>query len=207
MGDRDAIEVFSEWALKDRDLGMESGHADSVHGMLSIALQRLDGPFSAIDVGCGNGWVCRSLEQTDRCTEAVGVDGSEEMIKKAKSRGNGDFHHAFLPEWRPTRRFDLVHSMEFLYYLRDPISMISAIHDDWLKPGGVLVAGVDHYLENEDSLDWSEGLSVHMTTLSEVEWGQGMLDAGFEDVEIRRVGIKDGFVGTLAMIGTKPAST
>ena len=65
---------------------------------------------------------------------------------------------------------------------------------------------VDHYLENEDSLDWPVGLSVHMTTLSEEQWRQGMVDAGFEDVEMRRVGLKDGFVGTLAMIGTKPAS-
>ena len=96
--------------------------------------------------------------------------------------------------------------MEFLYYLREPLSMLSAIHDEWLEPGGTLVAGVDHYLENEDSLDWPVGLSVHMTTLSEEQWRQGMLDAGFEDVEMRRVGLKDGFVGTLAMIGTKPAS-
>ena len=206
MADRDATEVFSEWALRDRDLGMESGHAASVGEMLPIALSRLDGPFSAIDVGCGNGWVCRVLEQADGCTLAVGVDGSEEMIRKARSRGDGEFHHALLPEWRPERRFSLVHTMEFLYYLRDPLSMLSAIHDDWLEPGGVLVAGVDHYLENEDSLDWSIGLSVHMTTLSEGQWRQGMLDAGFVDVEVRRVGLKEGFVGTLAMFGTKSES-
>ena len=206
MAERDATEVFSEWALRARDLGRESGHAASVHEMLSIALSRLDGPCSAIDVGCGNGWVCRSLEQTEGCTSAVGVDGSEEMIRKARSRGDGEFHHALLPDWAPGRRFSLVHSMEFLYYLRDPLSMLSAIHDDWLEPGGTLVAGVDHYLENEDSLDWPVGLSVHMTTLSEEQWRQGMVDAGFEDVEMRRVGLKDGFVGTLAMIGTKPAS-
>ena len=173
MAERDATEVFSEWALRDRDLGMESGHAASVHEMLSIALSRLDGPFSAIDVGCGNGWVCRSLEQTEGCTSAVGVDGSEEMIRKARSRGDGEFHHALLPDWAPGRRFSLVHSMEFLYYLRDPLSMLSAIHDDWLEPGGALVAGVDHYLENEDSLDWPVGLSVHMTTLSEEQWRHG----------------------------------
>ena len=27
MTKRDATELFSEWALRDRDLGMESGHA------------------------------------------------------------------------------------------------------------------------------------------------------------------------------------
>ena len=37
--------------------------------------------------------------------------------------------------------------MEFLYYLDDPAGMISTIHDEWLENDGVLVAGVDHYLE------------------------------------------------------------
>ena len=75
MTDRDATEVFSEWALRDRDLGMESGHAASVGEMLSMALSRIDGPFSAIDVGCGNGWVCRALDEYEDCSSAVGVDG------------------------------------------------------------------------------------------------------------------------------------
>ena len=204
MAERDATEVFSEWALRDRDLGMESGHAASVEEMLSMALSRVDGPFSAADLGCGNGWVCRALEERVDCLSAMGVDGSEEMIRKARSRGDGEFHHIRLPGWKPPHKYDLVHSMEFLYYLHDPISMLSEVHDHWVAPGGTLVAGVDHYLENEDSLDWPMGLSVHMTTLSEAQWKQGMVDAGFENVETHRVGLKDGFVGTLAMIGTKP---
>jgi hypothetical protein len=43
-----------------------------------------------------------------------------------------------------------------------------------------------------------------MTTLSEEQWKQGMINAGFIDVETRRVGIKSGFVGTLAIFGRKP---
>jgi hypothetical protein len=59
MAIRDATDVFSEWALKNRDEGMESGHASSVNDMLNLAIPKLKTPFSAIDVGCGNGWVCR----------------------------------------------------------------------------------------------------------------------------------------------------
>ena len=55
---REATDVFSEWALRNRDEGMESGHANSVNEMLNIAIPMLDVPFSVIDVGCGNGWVC-----------------------------------------------------------------------------------------------------------------------------------------------------
>ena len=78
MTKRNATELFSEWALRDRDLGMESGHAASVGEMLSMALSRMEGPFSAIDVGCGNGWVCRALEDNEDCEVAIGVDGSED---------------------------------------------------------------------------------------------------------------------------------
>ena len=95
------------------------------------------------------------------------------------------------------------HSMEFLYYLKDPHSMLNMFHDTWLKSGGMMVAGVDHYLENEDSLSWPDALDVHMTTMSEAQWHEAMLGAGFVDVRMHRVGLKDGFVGTLVMIGRK----
>ena len=67
----------------------------------------------------------------------------------------------------------------------------------------MLVAGVDHYLENEDSLIWPDALNVHMTTLSIEQWKTAMLDAGFVGVEIHQVGQKEGFIGTLVLLGTK----
>jgi hypothetical protein len=96
--------------------------------------------------------------------------------------------------------------MEFLYYLHDPAAMLKTIHDEWLNDAGVMVAGVDHYLENEDSHGWPEALNVHMTMLSEDQWEDAMVAAGFTDVEMHRVAAKDGFVGTLVMIGTKASS-
>jgi hypothetical protein len=93
--------------------------------------------------------------------------------------------------------------MEFLYYLKDPLEMLKIFFNEWLNDKGVLIAGVDHYLENVESHEWPKSLNVHMTTLSEEQWRQGMVDAGFTDVETRRVGIKSGFVGTLAIYGRK----
>ena len=79
--------------------------------------------------------------------------------------------------------------------------MISTIHDKWLEDGGVLVAGVDHYLEHEESLTWPEHVGVHMTTLSMQEWENAMKNAGFKDIQIHQVAAKEGFVGTLVMLG------
>jgi trans-aconitate methyltransferase len=204
---RDATDVFSEWAGKGKDEGMERGHAASVEEMLDLALATNDlsqRPFTAIDIGCGNGWVVRKLQELENCQAAGGVDGSISMIEKARSIDpEGDYSIAKLPQWQPNNPVDFIHSMEFLYYLNDPISMIKIIHDNWLKSGGVFVAGVDHYSENEDSLDWPDALDVHMTTLSQQQWHEAMENAGFINVKITKTGVRDGFIGTLTMLGTK----
>ena len=204
MSRREATEVFSEWAEKGKDEGMEKGHAASVHAMLQLGgIPRQDN-YSAVDIGCGNGWVCRLLAQDESCTRVLGVDGSEAMISKAKQiDSNGDYRVTKLPEWAPTEKFDFVHSMEFLYYLHDPQSMLKQLHENWLNSGGMLVAGIDHYRENDDSLDWPDALNVHMTTLSIDEWRTAMIEAGFIGVEIHQVAASNSFVGTLVMCGKK----
>ena len=201
MEKKAAVDVFSQWALIGKDEGMESGHAASVQAMLELAIPKLNGTFSAIDLGCGNGWVTRMLTELG-ASHSEGVDGSNEMINKATSKdSNHKYSQGLLPDWNPGRRFDLVHTMEFLYYLDDPAGMISIIHDEWLEENGILVAGVDHYLEHEESLTWPEHVGVHMTTLSIDDWKSAMLHAGFIDVEIHQVAGKENFPGTLVMLG------
>lgn len=204
MAGRKATDVFSEWAEKGRDEGMEHGHSASVNAMLELALPKLRPNFSAIDVGCGNGWLCRKLASQPQCSEVVGIDGSNVMISKAvEIDPDGEYLHAFLPEWRPQRKFDFIHSMEFLYYLGNPIEMLAIFYDEWLEDGGTLIAGIDFYLENEDSHDWPEALDVHMTKLSIQQWKEAMVEVGFSNVEMHQVGKKEDFIGTLVMIGCK----
>ena len=201
MGKKAATDVFSEWALIGKDEGMEKGHAASVKAMLELVLPKLNSNFSAIDLGCGNGWVTRMLTELG-ASHSEGVDGSIEMINKAKARDSSHkYSHGMLPDWKPQRKFNLVHTMEFLYYLEDPAQMLMTIHNQWLENNGLLVAGVDHYMENEESLTWPEHVGVHMTTLSKEQWQNAMLEAGFKNVEIHQVAGKENFPGTLVMIG------
>jgi len=201
MEKKAAVDVFSQWALIGKDEGMERGHAASVQAMLELAIPKLNDGFSAIDLGCGNGWVTRMLSELG-AGHSEGVDGSNEMITKATSKdSNHKYSLGLLPDWSPGRRFDIVHTMEFLYYLDDPSGMISIIHDEWLEENGILVAGVDHYLEHEESLTWPEHVGVHMTTLSIDDWKSAMVNAGFKDVEIHQVAGKENFPGTLVMMG------
>jgi len=201
MEQKSATDVFSQWALIGKDEGMERGHAPSVKAMLELALPKLSNQFTAMDLGCGNGWVVRLLSDLG-ASHSEGVDGALQMINKAKTiDSKHKYSHGFLPEWKPEMRFELVHTMEFLYYLQDPAQMISIIHDEWLTDGGVLVAGVDHYLEHEESLTWPEHVGVHMTTMSISQWESAMSAAGFSEIEIHQVASKDGFPGTLVMLG------
>ena len=161
MSGTSAVDLFSEWARLNRDEGMERGHSPSVDAIISAVLGRLPSEFTAIDLGCGNGWAVRRLKMMPSCIFSSGVDGSEAMVTKARSIDpEGEYFHGMIPEWSPNNPVNLVLSMEFLYYLEDPVSFFKTLYEEWVLSGGSVAVGVDHYLENESSLDWSESLSV-----------------------------------------------
>ena len=186
MSRRKPVEVFDDWAKQGKDEGMESGHAAAVGEMLALALSKvaeLGKEFSAIDAGCGNGWVVRDLAMMPLCRRAIGVDGAESMIKKAKEIDpDGEYHHADLQEWRPENPVDLVHSMEVFYYVEDTNSLLIHIAA-WLKPDGYLIFGVDRYMENPESHDWDSQVGCFMALLSEDEWSKVVTDAGFSIIK------------------------
>ena len=85
-----ATEVFGKWAEEGKDIGMEEGHSASVNEMLNFALKERrekEEEFSFLDIGCGNGWGVRKVTQDSLCLSALGLDGAEQMIANAKSRG------------------------------------------------------------------------------------------------------------------------
>ena len=43
--------------------------------------------FSFLDLGCGNGWVVRKVQEHNLCNKAVGIDGAYQMIKNARKVG------------------------------------------------------------------------------------------------------------------------
>lgn len=199
------IELFNNWALAGKDMGMEEGHGPSVAAMLDFAMRKrveLGTPFSFIDAGCGNGWVVRRIQEHPLCEYAQGVDGSRDMIEKAlRLDPKGNYVKSDLIEWVPEMKVDLVHSMEVFYYFPDPVELIERVMDYWLKPGGRLIMGIDHYQENKPSLDWAEEYGTTFTTLSESEWKAGFVCAGFSQVKTWRVGKKENWAGTLVVTG------
>jgi len=205
MERRPATDVFHDWALRGKDEGMERGHAQSVAEMvdfISVKSEQRGTNFSAVDVGCGNGWVVRILADFQLCQQAIGIDGAKAMIEKAKSIDNeNQYIFAGLPDYSPIEKFDYIHSMEFLYYLEEPEKMLQLFYDDWLKEGGWAVIGIDHYMENEDSLSWPEHVGVNMATRTINQWEGAWKKAGFNNVEHWIAGGKEGV--TLVFVGQK----
>jgi len=207
--ERAAAEVFTEWAATNRDVGMEVGHAAAVEEMLTAAYAALGGDrtFTAVDAGCGNGWIVRRLRNGPRCRSAVGVDGSAGMIAKARALDPaGSYFIADLMIWRPPQPVDLVVSMEVLYYVEDPVALLRRIATLWLKPGGYAVIGIDHYAENTPSLGWPEYVGTRMTTWPEAQWLAAFEEAGFLLLRAWRAAPGPEWGGTLAMLAQTRAS-
>ena len=187
---RTATDVFSEWADIGKDAGMEKGHSPAVAEILNAAfdemVESIHG-FTAIDAGCGNGWVVRLLSSKGDCQSVIGVDGAESMISRAREIDPiGTYIHADLQSWSPKNPVDLVHSMEVLYYLDDIPGFLELVYNKWMIEGGIFAFGIDHYLENEACHGWSEKVGTKMAMYSESEWFEMVEAAGFENVQMFR---------------------
>ena len=204
---RIATEVFGEWAEKGKDIGMEKGHALAVEDMISFATQErtnLKRNFSFLDLGCGNGWVVRMLENNQLCVRSVGIDGAKQMIEKAsKDARKSEFLLENIDTYSSPDKFDLIHSMEVLYYLENPALTVKKIADSWLNEGGRLIAGVDLYYENQESHSWEDRVGTKMMMLKEAELMEIFSSAGLQEVESLRSNQSQDWAGTLVLTGKK----
>ena len=197
-----ATEVFGEWAVKGKDKGMEKSHALPVGAMLDFILPRKN-KFTFLDLGCGNGWVVRKVAKNPLCSWAVGIDGAEKMISNAKSlsKDSTEYILADIDTFQPVEKYDIIHSMEVLYYLDNPKEVIKKISKDWLKDNGRLIIGIDHYYENLDSHSWQGKVGTRMLLLKEEEWLDMFKEAGFKQIESWRANKTSEWEGTLVITG------
>lgn len=204
---KEAIDVFNEWAIEGRDLGMEKGHAASVEEMLAFSLgerSEIGKNFSFLDLGCGNGWATRKVYGHPFCSKAVGIDGAGQMILNAKARGKGEHYiKTRVDKYDSTDTFDLIYSMEFIYYLLDPRLFVQRITDTWLKKGGRIIFGLDFYFENAESHSWPKKLNIPMHMLKEIEWIDLFEEAGLREVITWRANRTSDWPGTLVVTGRK----
>jgi len=180
---------FNEWARAGKGESMERGHGPV--GRQAIERMAVPADARVLDIGCGSGWATRLLAEHAASGRVTGIDISDEMIRVARESsllflnvdyqtasaeqlpfGDGEFTHAF--------------SMESLYYYRNIPRALSEIHRV-LKPGGLFVAVVDLYWENEATHQWIDTLKVPVELLSVDDYRSLFTDAGFVNVNDARV--------------------
>ena len=199
------IKTFNSWAKENKDIGMEKNHDQSVQYMLKqIPSSILINKFSFLDIGCGNGWVVRKVNNLENCIKSTGIDGAENMIKKARDlSSDSEYLKLDIDNLNFIEKFDVVFSMEVFYYLGDPSKTIRYIYNNMLKENGFFIMGIDHYLENKPSLSWPKDLDLNLKTLSINDWVSVVQLAGFSKVNYKQVGSKDNWAGTLIIFGYK----
>lgn len=201
------IDIFDKWALKNKDKGMEEGHAPSVGKMINVIKDRTnisDNNFKFLDLGCGNGWVVRKFSNDKLCQLAIGIDGSSNMIKKAKSNDKkGIYYQSKIELWNSNHTFDIIFSMETFYYLKNIDLILSDIYTNKLNANGFIIIGIDHYLENKPSLSWEKEIGIQTQTLSIKKWVDKFKKAGFTEIEFEQIGSKKDWAGTLIISAFK----
>lgn len=172
--------TFDEWAKIGRSELMEKEHSKTVLKFLNSI--RFEKPFSFLDVGCGNGWVVRKISQIQNCKKVVGIDKSQNMITKAKSKKKSskeNYLRTDILSWKFNGKFDYIFSMESLYYSTPMESALKKIYR-LLKPDGEFFCGTDFYSDNKATIQWSKMLDISLDLRSKKQWKKMFEETGFK---------------------------
>ncbi len=180
---------FNRWAEAGRGEGMEQDHLPIVLPVLDR--MRLGPEDNVLDVGCGAGWLVRLLAEQVPEGRVVGLDISDEMIRRAR-RSNLDVENAMFvigeAEEIPWDANFFTHaiSVEAAYYWPDPRAALREIYRV-LREGGSAWTLINYYRENVHAHQWGENLSVPAHLFSTAEWAALFAAAGFSDVKQERI--------------------
>jgi len=104
----------------------------------------IDDPATVYDLGCGPGNVTRFLADRWPQASVTGVDGSADMLAKAKGKHPDiTWIEADLAEWRPDAPAELIYSNAALHWLSDHKSLFPGLMGH-LKDSGVLAVQMPH---------------------------------------------------------------
>jgi len=180
---------FNDWAKAGKGPSMEKGHRPV--GEQAIDLMNIPADARILDVGCGSGWATRLMAEKARKGHVIGIDISDEMVRLAHessvSFSNVEFQIASAEKLPfDDGQFTYAFSMESLYYYADIPAALNEIRRV-LSRGGLFFTVVDLYQENRPSHQWIDQLKVPVQLLSVATYRGLFAQAGFVNVEDRRI--------------------
>ena len=158
---------------------------------LMLARFALPPDARVLDVGCGDGWMARMLAERLPQGAFVGVDISDDMIRRARVACSGLDNALFAPapaEEIPWAEDYFTHivSIESAYYWPEPrlaareIFRVAAF-------GASFHVLINYYRENPYSAGWDEETGLSMHRLGADEWVELFRETGFVDVSAERI--------------------
>ncbi|HUI41105.1 MAG TPA: methyltransferase domain-containing protein [Terriglobia bacterium] len=182
-------EEFNRWAEAGRGEGMETDHLPIVLPMLAMINLRPDEVI--LDAGCGTGWLCRLLSKRVTHGKVMGMDVSDEMVRRAQRASAGVANVSFITGSvdgipQPAESFNRVVSVESAYYWPQPEDGLREILRV-LKPGGSAWVLINYYRDNLYCHQWAQHYTIPTHLLSADEWAGLFREVGFSGVEDRRI--------------------
>ncbi|MGH9747450.1 MAG: class I SAM-dependent methyltransferase [Candidatus Acidiferrales bacterium] len=182
-------EEFNRWADAGKGESMEHDHWPITRPVLERMQIALD--ENILDAGCGSGWLSRILAKGVPEGRVVGMDISDEMIRRARQSsvdyGNLVFVVGEVDEIPWERNFfSKAISVESSYYWPDPARGLREIYRVLAEKGSAWIL-INYYRDNPHCHQWGEKLAVPTHLLSADEWAQLFRDAGFADVAHRLI--------------------
>ena len=182
-------EEFNRWAESGRGEAMQDDHLPIV--LPTLDRMQLAPDDNVLDVGCGAGWLSRMLAERVPEGRVVGMDISDEMIRRARVAGvefeNLMFVVGGVDEipW-DANFFTKAISVESAYYWPDPARGLREIFRV-LREGGSAWVLINYYRDNPHCHQWGEKLTVPTHLLSAEDWAGLFRDAGFAEVAHARI--------------------
>lgn len=161
-------------------------------------LDDLRSGLDVLDVGCGPGTITVGLAQAVSPGRVVGIDTSQDVLRKAGEYASGRAVENVLFEVADVmalpfhdRSFDVVHAHQVLQHLPDPVAALREMHRV-LRPGGTLAVRDADY----GAMRWfpaSDGLTRWQQLYTAVaRTGNGEPDAGrYLPSWVRAAGFRD----------------
>ncbi len=180
---------FNRWAEAGRGEEMEESHLPITLPVLD--LMEIEPDDNVLDVGCGAGWLSRLLAERLPEGRVVGMDISDEMVRRARKNyvalDNTMFVIGGVDEipW-DANFFTRAISVESAYYWPDPTRGLREIFRV-LREGGSAWVLINYYRDNPDCHQWAKAFATPTHMLGAEEWAALFRDAGFSDVAYRQI--------------------
>ena len=183
---------MSEWNA-EQYLKFMHERSQPVYDLMDLISHRSS--MRIIDLGCGPGDHTKTLHERFRAIQTIGVDSSQEMLRKAPRAQGLSFHLGDITDFSGESEFDLIFSNAALHWVGGHEELIARFHRA-LRPGGQLAVqlpkngahpsqAIAYQLEREEPFSGYPRCPLEKNTLEPEAYATLLHRLGFRSIKVR----------------------